>query len=235
MNHNAEKGRMPIKAWAEADRPREKLMHKGKHALTEAELLAILIGSGNAEETAVDLAQRLLQSAAHNLYELGRRTIDELMQFKGIGQAKAITIVAALELGRRRQLAELPRRPTISSSHDAYTAIAPLLSDLAHEEFWILLLNRANHLIGRTRISSGGAAGTVVEAGIVFRKAILANASALILVHNHPSGNLAPSEADVCLTRQLVEAGRLLQIPVLDHLIVAGHRYYSFADEGRMA
>ncbi len=226
--------RASIKAWAEEDRPREKLLHKGRHALSDAELLAILIGSGNAEESAVALAQRILHSVDHNLYELGRRALDELMQFKGIGQAKAITIAAALELGRRRQLAELPRRPAITSSAEAHAAIAPLLSDLGHEEFWILLLNKANRLIGRERISSGGTAGTVVDAGIVFRKAILAGASALILAHNHPSGNLTPSDADIRLTRKLVEAGRLLDMPVLDHLIIAAHRYYSFADEGRM-
>ncbi len=233
-NYDKQQRHIPLKAWAEADRPREKLLHQGKHALTEAELLAILIGSGNAEETAVALAQRILQSVAHNLYELGRRSVEELMQFKGIGQAKAIAIVAALELGRRRQLAEPPRRPAILSSHDAYAAIAPVLSDLTHEEFWVLLLNRAHRLIERVRISSGGPAGTVVDPRLVFRKAILANASALLLVHNHPSGSLTPSETDIELTRKLVEAGRLLRIPVLDHLIIAGHQYYSFADEKRM-
>ncbi len=224
-----------IKSWAEADRPREKMLQKGRQALSDAELLAIILGSGSREETAVALAQRMLHTAGNNLRELGRLSIQQLMQFKGVGQAKALSIAAALELGRRHQLAELPLRPLIRSSKDAFATISPLLSDLPHEEFWILLLNRANRLIGKVRMSSGGTSGTVVEASMVFRHSILSGACSIILVHNHPSGNITPSEADLRLTRKLVRAGQTLDIAVLDHLIIGGNHYYSFADEGHMS
>ncbi len=225
---------LSIKSWAEEDRPREKLLHKGKSALSDAELLAILIGSGSAQDSAVSLAQKVLQSAANNLNELGRRSIPELQTFKGIGQAKAVTIAAAMELGRRRQLSRIVDKPQVSRSRDAFDAIAPILVDLQHEEFWILNLNRANRVMSRSRISMGGMAGTVVDAKIVFRKALHAEASAIILCHNHPSGNLNPSQADLDLTRKLVRAGQSIDIPVLDHLIVSERGYYSFADEGKL-
>jgi DNA repair protein RadC len=225
---------LTIKSWAEEDRPREKLLTKGKQSLSDAELLAILLGSGSRDETAVGLAQRILQSVDNDLNELGRRSVAELTKFKGIGEAKSITVVAALELGRRRQLTDVKERPQIRSSRDAWQLIAPILMDLSHEEFWILLLNRAGRVIGREQISLGGVAGTVVDAKIVFRKAIESMASSLILVHNHPSGNLQPSQQDINLTQKLKKAGETLDIAVLDHLIITERGYFSFADENKM-
>lgn len=223
---------LSIKQWAEEDRPREKLLNKGKHILTEAELLAILLGSGSREETAVGLAQRILGGSGNNLYDLGKRSVAELMRFKGVGQAKALTLVAAMELGRRRQLAQVRERPQVRSSRDAYNAIASILVDLPHEEFWILLLNRANRVVGREQISLGGVTGTVVDAKVIFRKAIEGLACSIILCHNHPSGNLQPSQADIELTKKLAQAGKFLDVIVLDHLVVSETGYYSFADEG---
>ncbi len=225
---------LTIKAWAEEDRPREKLILKGKKSLSDAELLAILLGSGSREETAVGLSQRILKSADNNLNELGKCTVKELTRFKGIGEAKAITIVAALELGRRRQLSDIKERIQVRSSQDAYKAIAPILVDLPHEEFWILLLNRSNRIMCRERISIGGVSGTVVDAKLIYKKALENLASAIILCHNHPSGNLKPSQADIDITRKLKQAGKTLDIDVLDHLIIAEGGFYSFADEGLM-
>lgn len=221
-----------ITAWAEEDRPREKMLLKGRMSLSDAELLAILIGSGTSGESAVSLAQRILLSVDQNLHELGKRSIKELESFKGIGAAKAVTIAAALELGRRRQLSDLRERPKISCSRDAYNVIAPLLSDLHHEEFWLLLLNKANEVLARERLSSGGMAGTVVDVKMVFKAALDARAAGLIAVHNHPSGNLQPSTADIELTKRLRKAGEWLDLPLLDHLIVSERGYYSFTDEG---
>jgi len=221
-----------IKSWAEEDRPREKLLQKGKKSLSDAELIAILIGSGSREETAVALSKRILNSVENNLNDLGKCTVSELMKFKGIGEAKAITIAAALELGRRRQLSDIKDRPQIKSSKDAYDVIAPILLDLPHEEFWILLLNRANRVMHRVCISKGGVAGTVVDSKIIFLRAIEHLASSIILCHNHPSGNLRPSQADLDITRKLKSAGQTLDISVLDHLIVSENGYYSFADKG---
>lgn len=225
---------LSIKSWAEEDRPREKLLHKGKAALSDAELLAILLGSGSKDESAVGLAQKILHSVGQNLNELGRRSIAELQTFKGVGPAKAIAIAAATELGRRRQMSRLADKPQISSSRSAFEAIAPTIVDLQYEEFWILNLNRANRVMSKTKISSGGVAGTVVDAKIVFRRALHAEASSIILCHNHPSGSLRPSEADLELTKKLVAAGKAVDITVLDHLIVSDQGYYSFADEGKL-
>ncbi len=225
------KNSLTIKAWAEEDRPREKLLTKGKQVLSDAELLAILLGSGSREETAVGLAQRILKSVENDLNELGKCAIAELIKFKGMGEAKAIAVVAAMELGRRRQLTDVRVRPQIRGSRDAYDVIAPILIDLQHEEFWILLLNRANKVLSREQISLGGVAGTVVDAKIIFRKAIEGMASGLILVHNHPSGNLQPSQQDIELTKKLKKAGETLDISVFDHLIIANNNYFSFADE----
>ncbi len=222
---------LTIKAWAEEDRPREKLLTRGKQSLSDAELLAILLGSGSRDETAVGLAQRILKSVDNDLNDLGKRSISELMKFKGMGEAKSISVVAAMELGRRRQLTDIRERPQIRSSRDAYQAIAAQLMDLPHEEFWILLLNRANKIMGREQISLGGVAGTVVDAKIVFRKAIEGMASSIILVHNHPSGNLQPSQQDIDLTKKLKKAGETLDITVFDHLIITDSSYFSFADE----
>jgi len=223
-----------ITAWAAEDRPREKLLLRGKHNLSDAELLGILLGSGSREQSAVGLAQDILRSTGNDLNELGKRSIAEYMKFKGIGEAKAITITAALELGRRRQLTNIKDRPKITCSRDSYNLIAPLLMDLPHEEFWILLLNRGNKIIGRQQVSLGGTTGTVVDAKVVFKKAIEGQAVYLILVHNHPSGNVFPSPQDIELTKKLVAAGNILSIKILDHLIIGDNRYYSFADEGKL-
>lgn len=226
------KSTLTIKNWAEEDRPREKLLLKGKASLTDAELIAIMIGSGSRAETAVGLSKRILQSVENNLNDLGRKSLTDLMQFKGIGEAKAISIVAALELGRRRQMSDFRERPQIKGSRDAYHVIAPRLMDLQHEEFWILVLNRANRVLQHINISTGGVSGTVVDAKVIFKKALEHTASSIILCHNHPSGNLRPSQADIDVTNKLKSAGKTLDIAVLDHLIVTDRGYYSFADEG---
>ncbi len=225
---------LTIKSWAEEDRPREKLLLKGKHVLSDAELIAILISSGNAEETAVELSKRILGKAEHNLNELSKMSVKELMDFKGIGEAKAISIVAALELGRRRKEASATKRERITTSKDAVEIFQPLLGDYTHEEFWILFLNRANMIIGKQPVSSGGMSGTVVDPKIIFKAALDHKASSIVLCHNHPSGNIQPSEADIRLTKNIIAAGRVLEISVLDHVIVTQNSYYSFADEGMM-
>jgi DNA repair protein RadC len=225
---------IPITSWAEEDRPREKMLLKGKSALTDAEIVAILIGSGTVGMDAIGLAKQILDSVGGNLSELGRRSLKDLMKFKGIGEAKAITIAAALEIGRRRQFSDMILRETINSSRDVYDVILPQLIDLPNEEFWILMLNRANHIISRQRVSIGGVSGVIVDAKMVFRPAIEALASAIILIHNHPSGNLKPSKQDIELTRKLRKAGESLDITVADHVIVAHTGFYSFADEGMM-
>jgi DNA repair protein RadC len=221
-----------IKSWAEDDRPREKLLLKGKSALSDAELIAILIGSGNWNETAVDLAKRILKNSGDNLAELSRLTIQDLMKFKGIGEAKALSIAAALELGRRRREQEAMRKLQITSSKDVFDIFHPMLSDTAYEEFWILLLNKANKIIGKFSISEGGLSGTVADPVKIFRKAIEYNAVGMILCHNHPSGNLKPSDADIKLTNKMKEGGKFLDISVLDHIIIGEEKYLSFADEG---
>jgi len=223
---------LTIKSWAEEDRPREKLLSKGRHTLTEAELIAILIGSGSRNETAVELSRRILNEAGNNLSHLGKLSVNDLMRFKGIGEAKAITIVAALELGRRRKEAEPNKINKITSSKDVFDIVSPVYKDLPHEEFWVLFLNRANGVIKRESVSKGGVAGTVVDSKIIFKSAIEQLASSVILTHNHPSGNLKPSEADIQLTKKIKEAGNMLDIPVLDHLIITDTAYFSFADEG---
>jgi len=223
-----------IKTWAEEDRPREKLLIKGKQNVSNAELIAILLGSGNRNESAVTLAQKILKQYSNNLHTLGRQTVSDLKQFKGIGEAKAITLIAALELGRRRQLSEIQDQPQITSSRDAYQHIAPHICDLNFEEFWIILLNRANRVILKRKISSGGVSGTVVDPKIIFQIALEKLASSIMLFHNHPSGNLKPSSSDLELTRKIKSAGKLLDISVLDHLIIADSGYFSFADEGLM-
>ncbi|MEL6837348.1 MAG: DNA repair protein RadC [Bacteroidota bacterium] len=226
---------LAITAWAEADRPREKLILKGAHQLSDAELIAILLGSGSSRESAVSLAKRMLQSVDHNLQRLGKLSRTELQAFHGIGEAKAVTLLAAMELGRRRQLTPLPDRPQLRSSQEAYQCLAPILAELEHEECWMLCLNRANYLIQRVCISSGGRAGTVVDAKLVFGRALELKASSIILAHNHPSTNLQPSQADKELTKKLYQAGQQLDLPLLDHLIITEQGYFSFADEGQMS
>jgi DNA repair protein RadC len=227
-----EKTENTIKSWAEDDRPREKLLLKGKSALSDAELIAILIGSGNWNETAVDLAKRILKSSNDNIAELSRLTIQDLMKFKGIGEAKAVSIAAALELGRRRREQEAMRKQQITSSKDVFDIFHPMLADTTYEEFWILLLNKANKIIGKFSISEGGLSGTVADPVKIFRKAIEYNAVGMILCHNHPSGNLKPSDADIKLTNKMKEGGKFLDISVLDHIIIGEEKYLSFADEG---
>ncbi|MCG9909941.1 MAG: DNA repair protein RadC [Flavobacteriales bacterium] len=223
-----------VKAWAEDDRPREKLIKKGKAALSDAELLAILMNTGTRNETVVDLSKRLLASVNYDLAALSRLSLKDLMRFKGVGEAKAVTISAALELGRRRRDSEVGRKPKISSSKDAYEYLASSLSDLPHEEFWILLLNKANTVIGKYSVSAGGFAGTVADQRIIFKKALEEQACGIILAHNHPSGNLKPSQADIKLTKTMKESGNILDIPVFDHLIITASGYFSFADEGML-
>jgi DNA repair protein RadC len=221
-----------IKSWAVEDRPREKLLLKGTGALSDAELIAILLGSGTAKLSAVELSKIILQQVGHNLNDLARLTVKDLTKIKGIGEAKAITIIAALELGRRRKDQEPNDKPKIASSASAFDLIQGDLMDLPHEEFWVLLLNRAQRLIKKKRISEGGVSGTVADPKIIFKLALEELASGVIVVHNHPSGNLSPSQSDIDLTRKLKEAGKVMEIQLLDHLIIAGRKYYSFADEG---
>lgn len=224
--------KLPINQWAEDDRPREKLLNKGKTQLSKAELIAILIGSGSKNESAVELSKRILNSTNNNLAELSRLTVADFTRFKGIGEAKAISIVAALELGRRRREEDvLENKNKISSSRDAYNIFYPEMSDLAKEEFWIILLNRANQLIKKIKISEGGLAGTVADPKIIFKHALEHNASSIILAHNHPSNSLKPSQNDIDLTKKLVASGKLLEISILDHLIIGSDTYFSFADE----
>ncbi len=226
------KNKLNIKAWAEEDRPREKLTLKGKNALSDAELVAILIGSGNRNETAVELSKKILASINNDLNKLGKLSITDLTHFSGIGEAKAISIIAALELGRRRKKSNIEKRISIKSSNDAYNAINDVLSDLPHEEFWVIYLNKKNEIIKKENISKGGIDGTIADTKIIFKYAIDQLASAMILCHNHPSGNLKPSSADIKLTKKLKETGIMLDTPVLDHLIIGEKDYFSFADEG---
>ncbi len=224
--------KITMKHLAAEDRPREKLMTRGKKALTDAELLAILLGSGSRDENALTLSQRILNSVEYDLNTLGRWSVRELMRFKGIGASKATLIAAALELGGRKQQSQSGEKPQVRSSRDAYLCIAPAIADLPHEEFWLLLLNRANLVTAKERISSGGIAGTIVDPKVVFRRVLEHSASSVILAHNHPSGTLRPSDADISLTKKLVAAAESLDVQILDHLIVTEKSYYSFADEG---
>jgi DNA repair protein RadC len=224
--------KLGIKMWAEADRPREKLMLNGRRQLTDAELVAILIGSGSRTETAVDLSKRMLTTYQNDLDAFGKASIKELAKFKGIGEAKAIAIVAALELGRRRKETAKADVVKVGSSRDAFQHLHADFADLNHEEFWMLLLNRANHVKSKHLVSKGGQSGTVADPKIIFKTALEHQAAYIILAHNHPSGNLKPSAEDIKLTKKLVEAGKLLDLLVVDHLILTDHSYYSFCDEG---
>ncbi|MDR1936901.1 MAG: DNA repair protein RadC [Tannerellaceae bacterium] len=227
--------KLPIREWAAEDRPREKMLQKGAPALSEAELLAILIGSGNQEESAVQLAQRILHSVANNLNALGKLSIKELTSgFKGIGEAKAITIAAALELGRRRNASERLRQESITSSRDVHAIFYPLLGDLVHEELWIALTNRASKVVEKVKISQGGPGETTADIRLILKAAIQSLASGIILCHNHPSGNIRPSAQDDALTQRLKSAAQLMDITLLDHLILSDNTYYSYADEGRI-
>jgi len=226
--------KITIKLWAEEDRPREKLILQGRRSLSDAELIAILIGSGSRLETAVELSKRILHSLENDLDKLGKLSPSELSKFKGIGEAKAISIIAALELGRRRKDADIKEVVKIGGSKDIFELMQRCFADLNHEEFWIILLNRANKVLSRHLISKGGQAGTVADPKIIFQIALENHAASIILTHNHPSGNLKPSQSDINLTQKLCSSGNMLDISVLDHLIFSDSSYFSLADEGMM-
>ncbi|MCJ8210312.1 DNA repair protein RadC [Mucilaginibacter sp. RS28] len=228
----AYENKISIKAWAEEDRPREKLNVQGRRALSDAELIAILIGSGNRDESAVELSKRILHHYGNDLNKLGKVSVNELSKFKGIGEAKAISIIAALELGRRRNETETKTPDHVVSSHSAWQILRRHLVDINHEEFWILLLSRSNKVIARELISKGGLSGTVADPKIIFGLALQHQASGIVLCHNHPSGNLKPSQQDIDLTKKLYQAGKILDIKIIDHLILTDDAYLSFADEG---
>lgn len=225
-----ERKSVSIKNWKEDDRPREKLLSKGKNTLSDAELIAILIGSGNREESAVGLAKRILTSTSNNLNQLGKLSVNDLTQFKGIGGAKAISIITALELGRRRRLEEALERPKINSSKAVFDIMQPILGELNHEEFWVLYLNNSNKIIYKDQLSSGGITGTLVDVRMLFKKALELSSVAVILCHNHPSGSLKPSKSDIDLTKKIQQAGISLDIKILDHLLITEKAYFSFAD-----
>lgn len=221
-----------IKNWAEDDKPREKLMLKGKQALSDAELIAILIGSGSRNESAVDLSKRILKSVDNNLNALGKLSLKQLMEFKGIGEAKAISIAAAMELGRRRREEETVELKKVTSSKAVFEIMQPIIGELPHEEFWVLYLNNSNKVIYKAQLSKGGITGTVVDVRLIFKTALEQNATSIILSHNHPSGKLQASDADLQITKKLKAAGEQLDIKVLDHIIVTENGYLSFQDEG---
>lgn len=221
-----------IKTWAEDDRPREKLMLKGRSTLSDAELLAILIGSGTREKSAVELAQEMLDFSENDLQVFSKFTLTDLCKFKGIGEAKAITILAALELGRRRKVADKKERVQIKTSAQLYELLHPIYEDLRHEEFHIILLNRANEIIRIQKISQGGMSSTIVDAKVVFKTAIDFGASTIVLSHNHPSGSLVPSSRDTKMTQELVQFGKILDLLIIDHIIYTDNGYFSFSDKG---
>lgn len=226
--------RSSIKSWAEDDRPREKLLLKGHTSLSDAELIAILIGTGVQNCSAVDLAKNVLALAENNLNKLGRISLKQFQEIKGIGDAKAITLIAALELGRRRQQSDALQEKIVSNSRQAYELISPNISDLPHEEFWIILLNRRNVVLRQRKISQGGLSGTVVDVRQIFQIALQEQASSIILAHNHPGGTLRPSSSDIQITHNIMKAGKILDIPVMDHIIVTPTAYYSMTEQGDM-
>lgn len=223
----------PIPEWAEDEKPREKLLLKGKSSLSNAELIGILISTGTKTKSAIDLGRELLESAQNNLNVLARFNVNEITKIKGLGLAKAITILSAIELGSRRKHEEAVIKK-VTSSKQAFEILEPLISDNKYEEFWVLLLNRANYLISCKQISEGGISGTIVDLRKIFKIALEENACSIILAHNHPSGNIAPSDADKSLTKKIKESGLIIDIPIVDHLIISNNSYYSFADEGTL-
>ena len=226
--------RLTITQWAEEDRPREKMMMHGASALSNAELLAILIGSGNAEESAVELMRKVLNDYHNKLNELGKASIDDLCRYKGIGSAKAISILAASELGKRRKEEAVKERVTILSSKDVYDCFYPLMCDLPTEEFWVLMLNQASKIIDKVKISAGGLSATAVDVRCILREALVKRASAIVLCHNHPSGNIRPSKEDDLLTRHVAQASECMDIRLVDHIILTDGAFYSYSDEGRI-
>jgi len=224
-----------IKDWSVEDRPREKLLKSGVQTLSNAELIALLIGSGTREASAVHVARNILASAGNNLQELAKLTTDDLLKIKGIGTARAITLLAALELGKRKNSSYNGEAVMIKNSQTAYEVLVPTLGGLQHEEFWIIILNRAHKVIKTEKISQGGLTGTVIDTRMILKHALDKRATSLIIAHNHPSGNRKPSDADVKITRKIKNAAEIMDIQVLDHIIVAGDHYFSFADEGVMS
>ncbi len=220
----------PIKHWSDEDRPREKLRSKGRSVLTNAELMAILIGSGTRHESAVQLSKRILGTTGDSLSELGKLSVEQLMKFKGIGEAKAITIVAAMELGRRQSASAVRKKKTVKNSKQVFEFLHPTLGDLPHEEFWILFLNNSNRILHSEQMSKGGINGTLVDIRLIMKKALNLGAVALILAHNHPSGVLVPSQSDKDLTKKLIRGAEALDIKILDHLIISHKSYFSFSD-----
>ena len=226
-----EKESFPIKSWAEDDRPREKLILKGKESLSDAELIAILIGSGSRKESAVELSKKILASVKNNLNALGKLIVSDLTKFNGIGEAKAVSIITALELGRRRRLEAAEKNLKITSSKAVFDVMQPIIGEISNEEFWVIFLNNSNKIIAKEQLSKGGLTGTVVDVRVIFNKAVSLLATAIILCHNHPSGKLEPSNADKLITKKIKAAGETLDIKVLDHLIITEKAYFSFADE----
>jgi DNA repair protein RadC len=227
--------KLPVKEWSPEDRPREKLISKGIHSLSNAELLAIIIGSGNQEESAVDLSQRILQAANNNINQLGKFSVKHLINnFKGIGEAKAVSIVAALELGKRRQSEDILNRERIRNSQDIYDFFHPILRDLPYEEFWTLFLSRSHQIIDKLKISQGGVSGTLVDVKIIYKEAVARLASGIVLCHNHPSGVAIPSTNDDSITAKIREGIKLLDMTLIDHLIVCDGNFYSYSDHGRL-
>jgi len=222
---------LKIKDLALEDRPREKLLKKGVQSLSDAEIIALLLGSGSRKESAVELARKILRDVNNNLNELGKSSLNELQQYNGIGEAKAVTVVAALELGKRRKLADIKHKVQVKSSRDIFERFHPYMQDLSHEEFWVVYMNRANKIIDERRISEGGTSGTVVDVKKVMKWALEKTASTLILCHNHPSGNLQPSKSDEAVTGKMKQAAQFMEMQMLDHIIIGQGEYYSFADE----
>lgn len=225
---------LSIKSWALDDRPREKLLAKGKANLSDAELIAILLGSGNREESAVALSKRILQSVNGNFNELAKLSVEQLMQFKGIGEAKAISIITALEIGKRRQFEQTIVKPKITSSKDVFNLMQPVIGELQHEEFWVLYLNNSNKVLAKDQSSKGGLTATLVDIRLLYKRALEMTSVAIVVCHNHPSGKLKPSHADKQLTQKIKQAGATLDIKLLDHLIITEKAYFSFADEGEL-
>ncbi|MDR1876570.1 MAG: DNA repair protein RadC [Flavobacteriaceae bacterium] len=223
---------MNIKSLAEDERPREKFLSKGKYSLSDAELLAIILGSGSKKESSINLAQRILASVDYNWNELAKLSISDLCKFNGIGKVKAIEIITSLEIGRRKSLQEALKKEKITSSKDIFNILQPIIGDSTIEEFWVIFLSRAHKVLSKEKISQGGITGTVVDPRLIFKHALELNAVSLIISHNHPSGNVQPSNSDIQITREIKEAGKLLNINLVDHLIVTQTSYYSFADEG---
>ena len=225
---------MIIKDWSEQERPREKLFFNGRLALTDTELLAILIGSGNQKETALCIARKILSNTDYSLNDLSKLSVHKLMKFRGIGKVKALTIIAALELGRRQRNHNVIKASKLNSSQSVFDLMQPILGDLDHEEFWILLLNNANKLKYKWQLSIGGITATLVDVRLIYKKALEIGATSIILCHNHPSGNLKPSQSDMMLTEKIMKGAKLLDVKILDHVIVTEKSFFSFADEGRL-